>query len=312
MINLNLSNRSLSIVLLILLASIWGGSFIFIKIALGSISPLTIAASRIFIAAIFLLIVARMYGYSLPKFGFAWIFIVSAAVFGNVLPFTLISYGERAIDSSLASILMATVPLFNIVIAHVLTSDDKVTFEKVLGLSIGFYGIMILIGFDSLSELGNETLHQIMVAGGALCYAISGVLSRRLKSMPKLPVSAAILLTASILIVPMALIYDKPWTLDASLNGVTSVIMLGIVSTAAAQLLVLKILQLRDSSFLVLNNYMVPMFGVVWGMLILSERPDPQTFAAFSVILLGVLVTQLKIPYRAYSARLNSLMHKNR
>ena len=295
---INLKGNALSIFLLILLASIWGGSFIFIKIALDTISPLTIAASRIFIAAVFLLIIVRLYGYSLPKFGMAWIFIVCAAVFGNVLPFTLISYGEVAIDSSLASILMSTIPLFNIIIAHMFTSDDKVTFVKVVGVLIGFYGIVMLVGFDYLAALGNEALHQLMVVCGALCYAISGVLSRNLKSMKKLPVSAAILTVASVLIVPMAVVYDQPWHLTPSAGAISSVLMLGILSTAAAQLLILKILQLRDSSFLALNNYLVPIFGVIWGMLILAERPDMQTLISFSIILLGVFVSQLDITYK--------------
>jgi len=303
-----INEKQISILLLILLAAIWGGSFIFIKIALDTITPLTIAAGRILIAAVILIIAARLSGFKLPGYGKAWLFILCAAVFGNVLPFSLISFGERAIDSSLASILMATVPLFNIVIAHLFTMDEKISFEKVLGLSIGFYGIVILIGFDSIALLGNETIHQLMVAGGAMCYAISGVLSRNLKDLPKLPVAAAILSVASLIIVPFSLIVDKPWSLSVNTSGFVSVILLGVLSTALAQLLILKILQLRDSSFLVLNNYMVPMFGVIWGVIILSERPNGQTIIAFAVILLGVFVTQLDISFKGIARRL-SLIH---
>jgi drug/metabolite transporter (DMT)-like permease len=278
--------------LLVALAAIWGASFLFIKIGLGSVTPLTIAAGRIGVAAIVLYAVLRGRGMSLPAAGRHWIFIVAAALFGNVLPFSLVSFGERQIDSSLAAILMATIPLFTILIAHFITSDEKLTSAKVIGVGIGLAGIVILLGPAALMELGNQTFAQLLVACGAAFYALSGILSRNLRDLPKLQSSAAILLVASLFIVPAALIIDRPWMLVPDGSAIGAIVVLGLLSTALAQIIVLGILQLRDASFLSLNNYFVPLFGVFWGVPVLAERPGPNTAIAFLVILAGVFVSQ--------------------
>ena len=285
-------NQASGFLLLITLAAIWGGSFLFIKIGLGSITPLTIAASRIGLAAIVLFAVLRFNGHTLPPAGRHWIFIVSAALLGNVLPFSLISFGERHIDSSLAAILMSTIPLFTILIAHFITSDERLTAEKVIGVSIGFVGVVILFGPTALLELGKQTIGQLLVACGALCYALSGILSRNLRDLPKLQSSTAILLVASLFIVPTALVFDQPWNLNPEASAIGAIMVLGLLSTAAAQIIVLRILQLHDASFLSLNNYLVPLFGVFWGMLVLAERLRPNAGTAFFVILAGVFVSQ--------------------
>lgn len=287
-----MSKPLLSYVLLTSLAAIWGASFMFIKIGLDSITPLTIAAGRIGLAAVILYLVMRMKGLRLPGYGRHWIFIFAAAALGNVLPFSLISFGERHVNSSLAAIMMSTIPLFTILLAHVMTSDEKLTVEKFIGVVIGFVGVVILIGPAALLDLGRQAIGQLTIAMGAVCYAVSGILSRNLRDLPKLQSSAAILLTASAMIVPVALVYDHPWTLRPTVASVASVVVLGVMATALAQIIVLKILQLRDASFLSLNNYLVPLFGAFWGVLILSERLAANTAVAFGFILLGVFIAQ--------------------
>lgn len=287
-----MSKSMLSYLLLTLLAAIWGSSFLFIKVALDSITPITIAAGRIALAAAVLLVILRINGVRLPGPGRHWIYICTAAAFGNVLPFAFISLGEQYVDSSLAAIMMAAIPLYTAVIAHFLTTDETLTFEKVVGVIVGFVGVVILIGPSALLNLGAQTMAQIIISLGAVCYALSGVLSRNLKDVPKVQASGAILLVASVMIVPVALIYDAPWTLQPTAPALMSVVMLGVLSTALAQFLVLKIIQLRDASFLSLNNYLVPIFGVFWGMIILAEAPSPNVKFAFLLVLVGVLIAQ--------------------
>lgn len=287
-----MSKIVLSYALLCLLAAIWGSSFLFIKVALESITPITIAAGRIALAATVLLAILRINGVRLPAPGRVWIFICAAAAFGNVLPFAFISVGEQYVDSSLAAIMMAAIPLYTALIAHFLTTDEGLTVEKIVGVIIGFIGVVILIGPSALLELGQQAMAQIIISTGAVCYALSGVLSRNLREVPKLQASGAILLVASVMIVPVALIYDTPWTLNPTASSLVSVLLLGILSTALAQFLVLKIIQLRDASFLSLNNYLVPVFGVFWGMIILAEAPSSNIKFAFLIVLLGVLIAQ--------------------
>lgn len=278
--------------LLTTLAAIWGSSFLFIKVGLGSVTPLTIAAGRITLAAVVLLIVARLAGYRLPPPGRHWVYIVSAALLGNVLPFSFISMGEQYIDSSLAAILMSSIPLFTIAMAHVITDDERLTIEKAAGVAVGFVGVVLLIGPASLLHLGQQTLAQLLVTTAAVCYALSGILSRHLRDLPKFQTSAAILLVASAFILPAALVLEAPWTLSPEPSAIGAIVVLGILSTATAQLIVLRILQKYDASFLALNNYLVPMFGAFWGILILSERPGPNTGIAFLVVLAGIFICQ--------------------
>ncbi|WP_342076118.1 EamA family transporter [Yoonia sp. SS1-5] len=287
-----MSNTLLSYALLILLAAIWGSSFLFIKVALGSITPLTIAAGRIALAGVILFVIMRVSGHHLPPRGRHWLFIGGAAALGNVLPFSLISFGERHVDSSLAAIMMSTIPLFTILMAHIMTDDEKLSTEKSVGVAVGFVGVVILIGPAALLDLGAQTVGQLTIACGALCYALSGIISRNLRHLPKLQSSAAIMVVAALMIVPIALIYDRPWTLSPTAIGVTSVVMLGVMATALAQVVILWILQMRGASFLSLNNYLVPLFGVFWGAVFLSEWPGTHVKFAFAIILLGVLIAQ--------------------
>lgn len=282
----------LAYALLSLLAAIWGSSFLFIKVALTSITPLTIAAGRIAVAAITLAVIASLAKQHLPLSGRHWRYIFAAAIFGNVLPFTMISVGEQHIDSSLAAILMATVPLFTIVVANFMTHDECLTRHKIAGVALGFAGIIILIGPEALLSLGDNAKGQLLVATACLSYAVSGILSRNLRGLSKLASGAAILTIGSLIIVPVALIVEKPWQLMPSVGATGSVLALGFASTAMAQVLILSILQLRDATFLSLNNYLVPIFGLIWGFTFLGEQPGPNTAIAVAVIFIGVFISQ--------------------
>ncbi|WP_259781886.1 DMT family transporter [Aestuariispira ectoiniformans] len=280
--------------LLVCLAAIWGGSFLFIKLAVDTIPPATIAAGRIALAACILYLAARMAGQRLPAFGRHWIFIAGVAIFGNAIPFSLIGWGEAKIDAGLAAILMATVPLCTMVLAHFLTDDERLSIRKIAGLIVGFTGIVILIGPKALMTLGDDAIRQVAVASGAACYGLSSIMAKKLSGLPRRAVAAAIMATSSCFIVPVALITDRPWTTEPAAIGIFSVVMLGLLSTALAQIILLKIVRERGASFLSLNNYMVPVFGVIWGIIFLAERPNPSSLVAFLLILTGIGITQYR------------------
>ena len=279
-------------VLLVALAGIWGSSFLFIKVALVSVPPLTIAAARIALGALLLLVVLRAKGGRLPARGPHWVPIALVAALGSVVPFSLISYGERSIDSGLAAMLMATVPLFTVLVAHLVTDDEKLDARKLARVAIGFGGVALLAGPEAFRGIGAAGPAQAMVAGGALCYALSSIVSRRLSGLARLPVSAAILALASAMIVPVSLVVDRPWTLSPGAAEIAAVAVLGLGATAAAQLILLEVVALRGASFLSMNNYLVPVFGVLWGVLFLGESPGADAVSAFALVLIGVVVSQ--------------------
>ena len=278
--------------LLVLLAAIWGSSFPFIKIALVSVPPLTIAATRIALGSLCLLAVLRLRGQRLPGRGRHWLPIAAAAALGSVVPFSLIGYGERHIDSAVAAMLMATVPLFTVLVAHAVTADEKLGARKLAGVAIGFAGVALLIGPEALLRLGDAAFAQALVACAALCYALASVVSRQLAGLPRLPVAAAVLGLGAAMIVPFSLVLERPWTLDPGAAELASIAVLGLGATAAAQLILLEVVALRGASFLAMNNYLVPLFGVAWGALFLAERPSLDALTALVLILVGVIVSQ--------------------
>lgn len=282
-------------VLLTLLAAMWGSSFMFIKIAVAEIPPLTIATGRIGLAAVILYIVMRMAGHRLPRDIRSWVMMAGIAFFGNALPFTLIGWGEQTVDSGLAAILMAIMPLATLMLAHFLTEDERMSWPKIAGLACGFAGIVVLIGPAVLQKLGGELIGQAAVAGGAICYAISSIIAKKLTGEHSGRTTAAgVMILATLMLIPFCLVGDRPWTLSPGWLQVASVAYLGTFSTALAMILLLTIVRTQGATFLSMNNYMVPLFGVLWGVLFLAETPDPNAFAALALILGGIAISRRK------------------
>lgn len=279
-------------VLLVVLAAIWGSSFLFIKVAVGEIPSVTVAAVRIVIAAAVLWLAARMARQTLPADRGAWIAIVCAAFTGNAIPFTLIGWGEEHIDSGLAAILMASMPLTTLVLAHFFTSDEKMTARKALGVGLGLAGLVVLIGPEHLARLGEETIRELAVALAATFYGINALITKRLVHLPRRAVAAAMLCVSAVIMVPASLIIDRPWTLEPGTSAVVSVVVLGVVQTAVATMMLFAIVRRQGASFFSQINFLVPLFGVMWGALFLAERPSANALAALVLILIGIAVVR--------------------
>lgn len=278
--------------LLLALGVIWGSSFLVIKLAVETIPAATTTAGRLVLAALILFAVARAAGQSLPREPRLWVLITLAALTGFALPFFLISWGEERIDSGLAAILMGAMPLTTVLMAHILTEDEKLTLRKTIGVMLGFVGLIVLIGPGKLSQLGSDTLRQLAIVGGGACYGLNAIITKSLVSQPRRALVAAISLVAAIMTVPASLIIDKPWTLDASVLSVSSVILLGILPTAYATLLMFKLIDRQGAGFFSQINFLTPLFGAALGVLLLAERPPPNGYIALGIILLGVAVAR--------------------
>jgi drug/metabolite transporter (DMT)-like permease len=288
--------------LLATLVALWGSNFMFVKLGVATVPPATLAAGRLVVGAAVLVVVIRALGYPFPRPSRMWIPYLLLAVVGNSLPFWLISWGQQTIDSALAGILMAIMPLATLVMAHLWVTGEHMTRNRVLGFLLGFAGIVVLMGPAALAGLGGSAarvLAQLAVLGGALCYATQSVLVRVTLKGDVMVASAAIITIAAAVSLPIALLVDQPWTLAPSATSVWAVIWMGVGPTAIATLAFIRLIGSAGPTFMSLVNYCVPVVAVLIGVAVLGETPNANAYAGLVLILAGIAVTQLRRRSRA-------------
>ncbi|MCB0301311.1 MAG: DMT family transporter [Calditrichaeota bacterium] len=275
-----------------LLASLWGPSFLFIKVAVHEIPPLTMAAARVTIAALILLVVLRLRKRALPKGRHMWLKFTIAGLFGNAMPFVLFNWGELYIDSALAAILNGTTPLFTLVIAHFFTDDDRLSTRKIIGAIIGFGGLLVLVAPSLFGGVEATTLGLLAVLLAAFCYGVNIVFTRTyLRGLPGLVAPAAQLSMASVLLIPVALLVDQPYQLAfPSLPAVSSLFALAIIGTGLAFIVYYRLLETTPASSMAMVTYLIPVFGIFLGVVVLNETLSWNAYVGCSLILIGVMV----------------------
>jgi drug/metabolite transporter (DMT)-like permease len=284
--------RLLDYALLIALAAIWGASFMLIKLAVGTLPPITVTAVRVLIGAAMLTAIAAVAGRRLPSDPKVWGYAFLSGLFGFALPFTLISWGEQRIDSGPAAILMAGMPLVTILLARFVVGDEPLPLNKTIGVVCGIIGLAVLIGPAELATLGGNSVREIAVVLASFCYAVNAIAAKRIAGEDPYAASAAILICASALLLPASVLLEKPWTLSPSPEAWLAVLLLGMLSTAAASLIMLALLRRQGAGFFAQINFLVPLFGVFWGFVILSERPPAQSLAALAIIFAGIAISR--------------------
>ncbi len=279
--------------LLIALSLLWGGSFFFVGVAVKELPMLTLVFCRVSIAAVVLWLVVFATGIPTPTSMAAWFALLFMGVLNNVIPFTLIVWGQSYIDSGLASIFNATTPLFGVLIAGLLLSDEKLTASKLLGVICGFIGTAYMIGFAELTFDGNTLLPQLAIIAAAVSYGFASVYGRRFKTMGLHPITtAAGQVTAStLLLLPITLIVDQPLSLAMPGTGVwLSVVALAVFSTSLAYILYFKILSSAGAVNLSLVTFLIPVSAIVLGYYFLDERLSSQHFIGMALIGLGLSI----------------------
>ncbi|HVJ33812.1 MAG TPA: DMT family transporter [Terriglobia bacterium] len=275
--------------LLLLLSVLWGSSFIAIKIAVDhGLPPVSLATLRIGIGAVILTGLAIFRGQAAPRGAGVWARLLLLGIIGNALPFFLIGWGEQYTPSNLAAILMAVIPIFVVILAHLMTHDEKLTLGKSLGVTLAFIGIVVLVGVDALSGLGATVIGQLAILGGCVSYSFYGVNARRLPPMGSEMTTGVILVLAFLCLLPIWLLHDRPWQMTISTPALLATLWLGVVSTAAGNLLFYLILRRAGAGFAAFNNYLVPLMGIGWGFFCLDERPGWNALAALVLILGGL------------------------
>jgi drug/metabolite transporter (DMT)-like permease len=275
--------------LLVLLSMLWGGAFFSAEIALREIPPLTLALARVGIAAAILVVYVRALGLRLPPFGALWGPLALMAILNNVAPFTLIFWSQTHITGGLASILNATTPLFTIIVAHLATSDDRITPARLVGLLAGFAGVLIVIGGDALRELGVDVAAQFASLLAALCYAGAGVYGRRLRAHPPAVLSAGMLLISTLIMLPLSAYVDRAWMLPMpSGAAMAATFALAAVSTAAAYLIYFRILARAGATNILLVTFLIPVSAILLGVVFLGETLEPRHLLGMGVIAIGL------------------------
>ena len=277
---------------LLVLACLWGPSFLFIKIAVGEIPPLTLAAGRVGLAAVLLYLILRLQGRGLPKFGAIWKHFALIGFFSNALPFALFSWGEQYIDSALAAILNGTTPLFTIILAHYVFTDDRMTPAKVGGILLGFGGLVLLIAPSMAEGVQATTWGLIGIAIAAASYAVAIVYTRKnVRGLPPLVGPAAQLSMATLYLLPLSLLIERPFSLPGpSWPALGSLLALAIVGTALAFVIYYHVMEQTNATYLSMVTYIVPVVGLILGVIVLDEQLAWNAYAGCALILMGVMI----------------------
>jgi drug/metabolite transporter (DMT)-like permease len=277
--------------LLVALSVLWGGSFFFAKIAIAEIPPLTLALARVAIAAAILIALARASGEHLHPLLQRWASFALLGFANCALPFTLIFWGQTYIPSGLASIFNATTPIFTALIAHAVTSDEKLTPGKAAAVAMGFGGVAVMLGPDLRNGIAGDLSAQLACLAAAVSYAIAGVFGRRFRDLPPVTVAAGQLSAASVLLLPAAILIDRPWTLSPPSPAVIGALLaLAALSTALAYVIYFRVLARAGATNLLLVTFLIPVSAILLGTLVLGERLAPHQLAGMAVIAAALAV----------------------
>ncbi len=275
--------------LLLLLSVIWGGSFFFNKIALADLPTLTIVFGRVSLGGIILIIMVYALGRSLPRSPGLWLSFFLMGALNNMIPFCLIVWGQNRIGSGLASILNAATPVFTVLLAHCLTRDERLTGKKMLGVCLGLAGVAVLIGPEALRGLGMNLAAQLAVLGAGFSYALAGIFGRRFRHLPPLVTAAGQVASGALLLLPLTLWADRPWTLPVpGPAALGSVLCLAVICTAGAYLIYFRILASAGATNILLVTLLIPVSASFLGAVFLGEVLSCQHAAGMGLIALGL------------------------
>ena len=277
------------------LVAMFGSAFLLTKIAVEDIPPVMVTAGRIVIGAILLLLIAYAQGERLADLKGIWSLLLVLALTGNCLPFFVIAWGQQYVDSGLAGILMAMMPLTTVALAHFFVDTEKITKDKVAGFLLGFSGVVILMlpefsaysGFDWIRLIG-----MLSILGGAVSYALNSIVAYALPNISLCLISAGVLLMASVVIVPLSLLEGWRWIDNVSSSSLWAVGLLGIFPGGLATIVYFSVIRHAGPAFLSQINYLIPVWAVILGVVLAGEQLTIHALAALAVILTGIAIAQ--------------------
>jgi drug/metabolite transporter (DMT)-like permease len=287
--------------ILLTLSVVWGGSFFFNSLAVKELPVFTVVVSRVVLAALVLFTLLRLKGEHLPCHASTWAAFFGMGLLNNVLPFSLIVWGQQHIASGVASILNASTPLFTAVFAHFLTHDERMTKSKLIGVMVGFGGVAVMVGIDAVQDLGTHTIAALLCLAGAISYGFAGIFGRRFHSMGLTPMSTATgqVIASSLLLLPLVIAIDQPWTLSPpSLTAIGALVGVAVISTAFAYVLYFRLLATVGASNLLLVTFLIPVSAILLGTTFLGETLQTKHITGMALIVLGLATIDGR-PWRA-------------
>jgi drug/metabolite transporter (DMT)-like permease len=287
---------TLELTLLLALATLWGGSYTFIRVGVETIPPVTLIAARTLIAGIVLVGLLRSRGLALPRDATIWRRFLFQACLNSVVPFTLIAWAERSVEAGLATILNSTSPIFTFLLTAAITRHEPVTLRKLIGVMAGIAGTAIIVGTQALDGLGREVWAQLAIVAATVCYAGAAIFGRGFKGLDPMMPAAGSMLCGAVLLIPASLVFDRPWTLAPSNASLGALLALSVVSTALAFVIYFRLVQTLGSVGTTSQAYLRVPIGVTIGALVLGETLTPGAWAGLICVLAGVAA--MTIPAR--------------
>lgn len=271
------------------LAILWGVSFFFSKVALAELPPFTLVLGRFGIAALALLLAARLSGHRMPRAPRMWAGFFVLGALNSFIPFGLIAWGQVQLTSGLASILNATTPLFTALVAATAWGDERLTSNRLAGVLVGLAGVCVLIGPGALGHLGAHTLAELAILGAAVSYAFAGTYGRRFRALPPVVAVAGMMTTAGLMALPIALVVDRPWTLDVGARTWGALLGLALLSTALGFVIYFRVLATAGATNVMLVTLLMPIVALLLGALILAEPVAGTALVGMALVFAGLL-----------------------
>jgi len=275
--------------LLGLLSVIWGGSFFFIEVAIRDVTPFTLVLTRVGLAAVILFLVCVLTGRRIPADRSLWGAFLVMGLLNNLIPFSLIAWAQQHIQSSLASILNATTPIFSVVLAHFLTREERFTLNRGAGVLLGWLGVALLIGIESLEGFDLQIMGYLAVLGAAMCYACAAIFGRRFRGLPPVVVTTGMLTCSALMLTPMAFVFEQPFALHPGAAAWGAILGLSLISTAAAYMIYFRILARAGATNILLVTFLIPVSAIFLGVVLLGERLGWNALGGMSLIFAGLI-----------------------
>jgi drug/metabolite transporter (DMT)-like permease len=288
--------KAVDILLLLLLSTLWGASYTFIRVGVESIPPLSLIAARTLIAGLLLIGWMSVSGVTMPRSWAVWKRLFVQAFLNSVIPFTLIAWAQQYVEAGVATILNSTAPVFVFFVTWFLTKHEAVTTRKLVGVIAGLLGICLIIGFSALNGLGDQVLPQLAIVAATICYAGAAIYGRSFQGLSPLVPAAGSLIAGAIVLIPMSLIIDRPWTLQPSFNSTAALLMLSVFSTAIAFVIYFRLVQTLGSVGTTSQAYLRVPIGVAIGAIFLGESLPPTMWMGLGCVVIGVAA--MTIPAR--------------
>ena len=276
--------------MLVLLSIFWGGAFFFVEIALRGFQPLALVFLRVTIAALILLLVVYIRGHRIPTSLKTWGAYFVMGALNNALPFSLIVWGQTRIDSGVASILNATTPIFTVLLAHFLTSDEHLTIRKFIGVLIGFCGVFLMMSPELQNGFSWRGLGLIAVLGAAISYSLAGIFGKRFKQEHPMVTSTGMLICSTIMMAPLAIFSGSLGASVLSIQAIAAVLGIAAISTAMAYLLYFRILASAGATNVLLVTFLIPVSALLLGIGVLGEVIHVLEYAGMGGIFMGLIV----------------------